>query len=131
MVKNQKALLKKLKRQIRLSQSKANRSRNQLRATVKKMRKMASSYKRKLSGKMRLVQSKVGAAQAAAYIKAAAEVQRQIHKRITARAKALNSALARSEKKFASRVGKNITKKARKVGKIKKVSKSKKRPSSF
>lgn len=122
--KNQKALLKKLKKQVALLQRKEAKSRNQLKAALKKIRKLGRSYKVKLIGRMHAMKNKLVKTQAATYAKVAEDVGRQMQKGIEAKGKSLRSALHKFEKKYIAKLTKGIAKKGKKAKKIRKTKKS-------
>lgn len=115
--KNQKALLKKLKKQIRMLQRKEEQSRNKLKAALMKARKLSRAYKIKLRGKMRVMKSKIAEAQSSTYGKLAADLERQLIKGIERKAKSLASALSKIEKKHAAKLAKGLSKKGKKTTK--------------
>ena len=114
--KNHKALLKQLKKQVRVLQKKEKQSRNQLRAALKKMRKLGRVYKSKLASKMRIMQSKIADAQASTYARVAADIERQMLKNIESKARSLRMAIDRVEKKHINKLAKSIAKKSKKAG---------------
>ena len=112
--KNQKTLLTKLKKQVRLLQRKEEQSRNKLKAALAKARKLGRNYKTKLKGKMRAMKGKIAEAQSSAYGKLAANLEREILKGIERKAKSLASVLSKIEKKQAAKLTKGLTKKGKK-----------------
>lgn len=114
---NQKALLKKLKKQVRLLQRKEEQGRNKLRTALKKMRKLGRSYKTKISKKLRTMKNKIVEAQAETYYKVATDIEREMLKGIDAKSKALKSSIHRLEKKHIAKLTKSIAKKGKKLGK--------------
>lgn len=114
---NQKALLKKLKKQVRLLQRKEEQGRNKLRTALKKIRKLGRSYKTKISKKLRTMKNKIVEAQAETYYKVAADIEREMLKGIEAKSKALKSSIHRLEKKHIARLTHSIAKKGKKLGK--------------
>ncbi len=124
-VKNQKALIKKLKKQVRILKRKEEQSRNKLRAALKKAKKVGKTYKSKLARKMRMMKGKLAEAQAAGYAKVATDVERQMLKGIEAKAKVLKSAISKAEKKHIAKLRKSIAMKGKKVGGKRKVAPAK------
>lgn len=118
-MKNQKALLKKLKKQVRTLQRREAQSRNKLKTALKKIRKLGRSYKSKFVAKVRAMKGKISEAQASTYAKVAADVERQLKKGIEAKGKSIRSALAKFEKKYISKMTKGLAKKGKKAGKSK------------
>lgn len=118
-MKQHKILLKKLKKQVRLAQKKEEQSRNQFRSAVKKMRKLARTYKNKLANKVRLMQGKIAAVQSSTYAKVADDLERQLMKGIDAKRNAIAAALAKIEKKHVVKLKKSVAKKGKKAGKAK------------
>ena len=124
---NQRALLKKLKKQLSVLQRKEKHGRNQLRAAFKKLKKMGRAYKSKLASKVRMMQGKIAEARFSTYAKVAADLERQVLRTIQSKGKFLASAIAKIEKKHLGKLKKNIAKKGKKGGlrKAKPKSKSK------
>ena len=75
-MKKQKSLLSKLKKQIRELQKKEERSRAQLESAFKKIRHMGKVYKTRLESKMRMMKKKVAAAEASSLVKVARLAER-------------------------------------------------------
>jgi hypothetical protein len=71
-----KALLAKLKKQIRDLQKKEERSRAQLEAAFKRIRHLGKIYKKRLEAKMRIMKKKVAAAEASSLEKMARLAER-------------------------------------------------------
>lgn len=121
--KNDKTLLKKLKKQVKLLQSKERQAENKLKSALKKLRKLGRAYKTKLATKARQMKGKIAETQAATYAKAALHMERQLLKGIDAKSKALESAISKIEKKHAAKLRKTLEKKSKRAGKVKKVNK--------
>ena len=119
--KNDKSLLKKLKKQVRVLGKKEERSRNQLKAAIKKMRTIAKQTRSKLMGKARFVKAKLAEIKGSTYAKVAVDLERQLLSGVEGKAKALAAALTRMEKKRIAKLAKGIAKKGRKVKKSKPV----------
>ena len=122
---SQKALLKRLKKQIRVLQRKETQARNRLRTTLKKMRKLGKTYKSKLVSKMRVMKNKIAETRAVTYAKVAADIERHMLKTLEAKGKSLKNLITKLEKKHISKTAKLLTKKA---GKVKKARKAKAMP---
>jgi hypothetical protein len=75
-MKKQKSLLDKLRKQIRELQKKEERSCAQLEAAFKKIRHMGKVYKTRLESKMRMMKKKVEAAEASSLQKVARLAER-------------------------------------------------------
>jgi len=118
--KNQTALLKKLKKQVRSLQRKEERSRNQLKAALKKAHKLGRVYKSKLASKIRVMKNKMAASHASAYAQVAADVQRQMLKSVETRSKALKASIQKLEKKYISKLTRNIVNKVKQSGGVRK-----------
>src|SRR5580700_3112923 len=99
MRKNHKALIKKLKKQVRMLQRKSNQNRNKLQTVLKKLRKQARGYKSKLARKVRMMKAKMVAVQSSTYAKAASSLEKQMMKSLDRKSKAFASALAKIDKK--------------------------------
>ena len=121
--KNQTALLKKLKKQVRSLQRKEERSRNQLKAALKKARQLGKAYKSKLATNMRVMKNKLAASHASTYAKVAADVQRQMLKSVEIKGRVLKSSIQKLEKKYITQLTKSIAKKAKKSGSTRKLKK--------
>lgn len=117
--KNDKLLLKRLKKQVRTLQRKEEQTRNKLRVALKKIRKLGRQYKSKLSSKMRAMKGKIAEVQSTTYIKVAADLERKLLKGIEAKSKALKLAIAKIEKKHLTKLTKGVVKKGRRVRKVK------------
>lgn len=113
--KKDQALVKRLKKQVRLLKRKEEASRNKLRTAMRKMKKMGKAYKVKLAGKKRLIKNKVETAQSTTYAKIAAALERQLTKDIAAKGKSLSAAIAKLEKKTIAKFKKGLAKKKRKT----------------
>lgn len=122
--KKQKALLKKLKKQVRVLQRKEEQARNKLSSALKKMRKLGRTYKSKLASKVRLIKGKIAEIQSTTYAKVASDLERQLLKGIEAKGKALRTAIMKLEKKHIAKLKKGVAKKGKKVGKKRKVKKT-------
>ncbi len=72
----QKALLGKLKKQVRDLQKKEERGRAKLEAAFKKIRHLGKVYKKRLENKMRVMKRKVAAAEASSFEKMARLAER-------------------------------------------------------
>lgn len=118
-VKNsQKALLKQLKKQVRLLARREEQAKNSLRVALQKIRKLGKTYKSKLAAKARTIKSKVASAQASTYAKAALDVERHIASGVEAKSRAIKSALAKVERKHAAKLTRSLEKKAKKAGRV-------------
>lgn len=129
--KNQRSLIKKLKKQVRLLQRKHNQGRTQLKSALKKLAKQSRSYKKKLTAKVRSMQGKLSASQAATYTKVAKDLERQLVRGIKAKAKSLSNVISKLEKKSIAKIKKGFAKKAKKTGNTKRkmsATKGSKRP---
>jgi hypothetical protein len=111
--KNHKAILNKLKKQVRILERKEAAAKNKLAAALAKMRKLTRSYKSKLTAKMRLMKNKIAEAEASTYAKALIHLERQMLKGLKMKAKALTSALAKIEKKSVAKLAKGRPNKGR------------------
>jgi hypothetical protein len=110
----QKAMLQKLKNQVKKLQIKEEQSRNKLSVAIKKVKKLGRVYKTQLSKKVRSTQSKIALAQAKVYIKVAADIERELLKGIEKKAKAVADAAARIEKRHAAKLAKVLSSKGKK-----------------
>jgi hypothetical protein len=108
---NDRSLIKKLTRQVRLFARKEEKTRRQLSTAVRKIKKLGRNFKSKLANKMRTMKTKVAAAKNLAYVKAAANLERKMLKNIQAKTKALASAISKIEKKQVSKLTKGAAKK--------------------
>ncbi|OGT38170.1 MAG: hypothetical protein A3F12_06775 [Gammaproteobacteria bacterium RIFCSPHIGHO2_12_FULL_38_14] len=118
--KNQQALIKKLKKQVRTLETKKNQSQNQRRAALKKIGKISRSFKAKLLQKSKQLKSKLAEVRALAYAKASTDFQSQLMKGVDGKARTLSALAARLEKKRIAKLAKNIAKKGKKKSKVKK-----------
>ncbi|OGT46807.1 MAG: hypothetical protein A3E83_03915 [Gammaproteobacteria bacterium RIFCSPHIGHO2_12_FULL_41_20] len=109
------ALLRKLKKQVVLLRHREEKARNQLRTALRKVKGLSSSYKRKLAKKARVTKDRVVAAQAATYKRIAADIKRQLEKRVAAKEKALTAAMVKVEKLFADKLVRAMHVKAKKT----------------
>lgn len=112
--KNHKLLLKKLQKQINVLQRKEERSKNKLKAALKKLQKLTKTYKSKIASKIRIMKVKLGEARSSTYAKIAADIERQLMKEIAAKGKSISNALDKLEKKHSTKLTKGITKKSKK-----------------
>ena len=122
--KNHLGLVKKLTKQVKMLERKETKSRRQLSSAFKKIRKLGRTYKNKLSITLRTMKAKIAEAKTSTYIKVAADFECKMLKNIKAKAKAkaLALAIAKIEKKHSAKLIKNLAKKGKKPGKIKKIS---------
>ena len=97
---NQKVSIKRLKKQVRVLQKKEERSRHQLRAALKKIHKLAHSYKIKLANKLNEMKAKIAETEFASYAQAASDLQQQMLKSVNKKSKALKSVIGRFEKRL-------------------------------
>ncbi len=127
--KSYKAMIKRLKKQVRMLQKKEEKAKNKLKTALKKMRTLSRSYKSKLTKKIRQMKGKMADVQATTYAKAAVHFERQLLKGIDAKSRALESALTKIEKKHVAKLKKSLAKKgkARKAAPAKKARRSVKR----
>jgi hypothetical protein len=125
-VKPNHASLKKLKKKVRVLQKKEERSRQELRAALKKIHKLGHSYKVKLAAKLHKMKEKIAETQLSAYARAVSDLQQQIVKSVNEKSKLLKAAIRKFEKKHklsASLTPKKKRKPAKKkTGAIKKIS---------
>lgn len=111
---SEKALIKKLKKQVKNLQKKEEHNREKLKIALHKIKKLGRSYKFNLSSKMRTMKDKIAEAEASAYSKVAAELERQMIKNIEAKTKTLKVAINKLEKKKLAKLTKHICKKCKK-----------------
>ena|SRR3990167_6645807 len=123
--KEQRVLIKKLKKQIQRLQRKEEKGRHQLEAAFQKIRKVSRIYKNKLAIKVQFIKNKLAQMRASTYMGVAKNLEQQLLKNIEGKAKTLTSIIARLEKKHMAKLAKEIIKKGRKVKKTKKISPSK------
>lgn len=123
-VKDQRLMLKKLKAQVVLLQRKEHASHHKLRAALRKMHKLGKVYKSKLARKLKNMKGKIAEAEAKVYVRVADDVERQMHKKVEAKERALGSVVAKFDKKFAAKLAKSIKKRASQMKK-RKVAKAK------
>ena len=123
--KEQRVLIKKLKKQIQRLQRKEEKGRHQLEAAFQKIRKVSRIYKNKLAIKVQFIKNKLAQMRASTYMGVAKNLEQQLLKNIEGKAKTLTSMIARAEKKHMTKLAKEIIKKGRKVKKTKKISPSK------
>lgn len=125
-VKPDAASLKRLKKKVRVLQKKEERSRQELRAALKKIRKLSHSYKIKLAAKIHKMKEKIAETQLTAYARAVSDLQQQIVKSVNEKSELLKAAIRKFENKYqlsASLVPKKKKKPAKKkTGVTKKIS---------
>lgn len=102
------ALLVKLKKQVNILKRREERGRYKLRLTLERMRELGKAYKSKLSKKMRIMKNKISASQANTYTKVAADLERKLMRGIEAKKRAFALALAKIERKHASKLTKSV-----------------------
>lgn len=112
-IKNHKALLKKLKRQVRVLQYREEKTRKKLRIALIKLRQLGQRQKMKLATKMRIMQGKIAAVQASTYAKMAKDIERQMMRNIEAKGKALKTAIDKLEKKHVAKLKQSFAKKSK------------------
>lgn len=112
---NHHVLLKRLKKQVTALRRREENARNKLRAALHKVRGLSLAYKRKLAARAKVTKNKVVAAQAATYKRMAADIEKQLEKKVVAKGKALASAIVRVERLFANKLTKAMHSKAKKV----------------
>lgn len=113
-----KRLLTKLKRKIKVLEKKEEQARVRLQAAIKKIRFLAQDYKIKLALKGRVMESKIAEVRKKSYKKIITELEDMIIKGIKQRGKALSSAIEKIDTKQLTKTsGSRLKKKAKKKSK--------------
>lgn len=105
------ALLRVLKKQIRVLHKKEEQNRAKLQSALTKMRELGNNYKHKLVSKMRRMRHKITKSEASMYVEVAADIERQFLKGIENKLKSLRLVLDRLEKQQPSKLTERIIKK--------------------
>ncbi len=124
--KNQNTQVKQLKKKVKLLGLKEAKHRNELKAALKKLRKLGRAYKSKLMAKVRVMKGKVAEIQASTYAKVAADLERKLISSIETKTKAIASAVEKIEKKHVNKLARKVAKKAKNTKKNKPMKKAKK-----
>ena len=75
-------VIRKLKTQIALLKKREEQSRRELKSALCKASKLGKIYKNKLAKEARVLKNKIASAEAAAYVKAAVELERSLMQRL-------------------------------------------------
>ena len=113
MVVNHEMLVRKLKKQVKLLQRREEIARSEIRSALKKASKLGKVYKSRLVKKVHVMKGKMASAEAVAFVKAAADLERRLLKNIETKTKAFATALVKIEKAHATHLAKCLSRKAR------------------
>lgn len=119
--------LRTLKKQITELQKKEEAARNKLRAALQRVKKLGRVFRSRLALSAKQNKQKIAKAQSAIYLKVAHDIQRKMVRKAAAESKAIASAVAKFEKKYAADITKTIKQKAKKKKKSLKLKKKAKR----
>lgn len=120
-----KALVNKLKKQVKTLEKQEMASRKQMQDAIKKMRKAGEGYKDELASKVRIISDKMTHAHLSSYHKAAKKIEKQLMKIAQEKINAVALALAKIERKHATLLTKRFAKAKKKVKKTKVTTKAK------
>lgn len=110
-------IINRLKKQVKLLQSKEQQGRKKLHAALDRVSKLGRVYRKKLEQKVRLMESKIAATRAVVYLKAASDIERQLLRSVERKAKAVAAAAAKIEKMHAAKMAKILSKKGKRASK--------------